>query len=71
MLRVLLLATNSLDLDLKRLKIWTHFRKSRRTEMWRVLLLGTNSLDLAGDIIQSLGNYLGLEDLGQSAQLTH
>ena len=29
------------------------------------ILLGSNSMELAGDIIHSLANYLGLEDLGR------
>ncbi len=27
------------------------------------LFVGTSNMDLAGDLIRSLGNYLGLEDL--------
>jgi hypothetical protein len=27
------------------------------------LCAGTSNMDLAGDLVQSLGNYLGIEDL--------
>ncbi len=31
------------------------------------IMAGTNSMDLAGDLVQSLGSYLGLEDLTSTA----
>ncbi|XP_023337045.1 Bardet-Biedl syndrome 2 protein homolog isoform X2 [Eurytemora carolleeae] len=33
-----------------------------------VVKIRTNNMDLAGDIVQSLANYLGLEDLGSTAK---
>ena len=37
-----------------------------RTEPGGIIRILSNNLDLAGDLIQSLGNYLGLEDLSKS-----